>query len=165
MASALVKSKLHSAGRVDREAATFVKIVMFKMGEYNLALHVNSVAKVLPQTVVYGSGQNGVGLIHLSDREVTVVDLQRRLFQSGSDLDPAKRGYLMLVQNQQGELYAIPVAQVPTLMDIPISCVRVLPESYRSADIFGFATHVAVIPATEPPLTIFMVDADRLLSG
>jgi purine-binding chemotaxis protein CheW len=163
MASALVRSKIHGAGQVAQEAATFIKIVMFKMGEFNLALHINSVAKVLPQTVVYGSGQNGVGLIHLSDREVTVVDLQRRFFQSSSNLDPAKRGYLMLVQDRQRELYAIPVNQVPTLMDIPLSCVRVLPESYRNADIFGFATHVAVIPATEPPLTIFMLDVDQLL--
>jgi purine-binding chemotaxis protein CheW len=134
------------------------------MGDVNLALHINSIAKVLPQTKVYGSGLNGVGIAHLGDREVTVFDLYQRLFQSSSSKDAFQGSYLMIIKNRQSELIGIPVTEVPTLMEIPLSCIRVLPESYRNADIFGFATHVAVIPAMEPPMTIFMLDIEQLLA-
>ena len=50
-------------------------------------------------------------------------------------------------------------------MEIALSYVRVLPDSYRNADIFGFATHVAVIPAMETPTTIFLLDVDQLLAN
>ena len=164
MKNALVKSKSHSAKQTNRRnAVNIVKVVVFNIGEVNLALHIDSIAKVLPQTTIHGSGLHSVGLAHLGDREVTVVDLHQRLFQSSSINDATKYNYLMIVKNRQGELYGIPVASVPTLMDIPLSYVRVLPESYRYADIFGFATHVAVIPTMEPPMTIFLLDVEQLL--
>jgi purine-binding chemotaxis protein CheW len=163
MKNTLVKSKFHAAKQANREAVTTVKVVVFKMGDVSLALHVHSVAKVTPQTTVYGSGLHGVGLAHLGDREVTVVDLYERLFQSSSFNNALNSRYLMIVKNRHGEFFGIPVSEVPSLMEIPLSCIRVLPESYRNADIFGFATHVAVIPATEPPMTIFMLDVEQLL--
>ncbi len=166
MKNTLVKSKSHSTKQAsDRNAATVIKVVVFQVGQVNLALHIDSIAKVLPQTTVHGSRLHSVGLAHLGDRDVTVVDLHQRLFQSSSINDTVKYNYLMIVKSRQGELYGIPVPVVPTLMDLPLSYIRVLPESYRNGDIFGFATHVAVIPTTEPPMTIFLVDIDQLLSA
>lgn len=165
MKNALIKSKSDISKQANpNDTVKSVKVVVFGMGEVNLALHIYSVAKVLRQTAVHGSGLNGVGISHLGDREVTVVDLYKRLFQSNSINDAFKNAYLMIVRNRQGELYGIPVSTVPILMEIPLSCIRVLPESYRNADIFGFATHVAVIPAMEPPMTIFMLDVEQLLA-
>lgn len=164
MKNTLVKSKSPTAKQTSsRDAVTSIKVVVFKIGEVNLALHIYNIAKVLPQTTVHGSGLHSVGLAHLGDREVTVVDLHQRLFQSSSINDANKYKYLAIVKDRQGELYGIPVPLVPTLMDIPLSYIRVLPESYRNADIFGFATHVAVIPTTEPPMMIFLLDVDQLL--
>ena len=164
MKNALIKSKSHrSKHATAHETVKTVKVVIFGMGSVNLALHISNVTKVLPQTTIHGSGLNYVGIAHLGDREVTVVDLHRRLFQTSSINDASKNSYLMVVKSHQGELYGIPVATVPTLMEIPLSYVRVLPESYRNADIFGFATHVAVIPTVEPPMTIFLLDIEHLL--
>ncbi len=164
MKNALIKSKSHGSKHATPDKAVkTVKVVVFGMGNVNLALHINSVAKVLPQTRVHGSGLNYVGIVHLGDREVTVVDLHKRLFQTSSINDASKSNYLMIVQSYQGEFYGIPVATVPILMEIPISYIRVLPESYRNADIFGFATHVAVIPTMEPPMTVFLLDIEQLL--
>ena len=165
MKSALIKSKVNGSKQLHQEAANSLKVVMFEMGDVKLALPIYNVAKVLRKTAVYGSRLHGVGIAHLGDREVTVVDLHQRLFQSTSINDPAKNSYLMVVKNRQDELFGIPVAVVPTLMEIALSYVRVLPDSYRNADIFGFATHVAVIPAMETPTTIFLLDVDQLLAN
>lgn len=164
MKNALIKSKSHGSKHATSHGTVqTVKVVVFGMGNVNLALHINNVAKVVPQITVHGSGLNYVGIAHLEDREVTVVDLYKRLFRSSSINDASKNGYLMIVRNRQNELYGIPVATVPTLIEIPLSYIRVLPESYRNADIFGFATHVTVIPTMEPPMTIFLLDIEQLL--
>lgn len=165
MKNTLVKTKANASRQTNnQEAVNSLKVIMFEMGDIKLALPIHNIAKVLPKTTVYGSGFHGVGIAHVGDREVTVVDLHKRLFQSSSINDASKDSYLMIVKNRHNELYGIPVAVVPTLMEIALSCIRVLPESYRNADIFGFATHVAVIPAMETPMTIFLLDVDQLLA-
>lgn len=166
MKSALIKSRANTSRQANnQEAVNSLKVIMFEMGDVKLALPIQSVAKVMPQTVVYGSGLHGVGIAHLGDREVSVVDLHKRLFKSTSINNASNNSYLMIVKNRQSELYGIPVGSIPTLMEIALSCIRVLPDSYRNADIFGFATHVAVIPAMETPMTIFLLDVDQLLAN
>ena len=169
MKNAVVRSKLQSWKHSQAQAAVeSTKVIVFGIGDVNLALPVSSLYKVVNQVPIYGSGLNGVGIAHIGDREVTVVDLQRQLFQSSHPTDannPNKGSYLVIFKNPQGSLYGIPVAVVPTLMELPQSSIRVLPEAYRHADVFGFATHVAVISETEPPMTIFLLDVNQLLSG
>lgn len=166
MKNTLVKTKANGSRQTNKqEAVNSLKVIMFEMGDIKLALPIHNIAKVLPKTTVHGSGFHGVGIAHVGDREVTVVDLHKRLFQSSSINDASKNSYLMIVKDRQSELYAIPVGSVPTLMEIALSCIRVLPDSYRNADIFGFATHVAVIPAMETPITIFLLDVDQLLAN
>jgi purine-binding chemotaxis protein CheW len=165
MKNTLIKSKSRGSRQSNAHAAVAtVKVIVFEIGSINMALHITNIYKVLDRTSIYGKGLNGVGIAHVGDREVTVVDLHRRLFQSCLLDDASKNGYLMIVKNSQDELYGIPVAAVPTLMEVPISNIRVLPESYRHADTFGFATHVAVISELEPPMTIFLLDIEHLLS-
>jgi purine-binding chemotaxis protein CheW len=165
MKNIVIKSKPRGSRQSNTHApVTTLKVVVFEIGSINMALHITNVYKVLNHASIYGRGLNGVGIAHVGDREVTVVDLHRRLFQSSIIDDAAKNGYLMIAKNSQGELYGIPVATVPTLMEVPISNIRVLPESYRHADTFGFATHVAVISDLEPPMTIFLLDLEHLLS-
>ena len=126
------------------------------MGNINLALPSDAVFKVTNQMPVYGSGFNGVGLAHFGDRQITIVELHRRFFT-------AKGKYLIIVENKAGELYGIPVASVPTLIDVPLSRIQVLPDSYRHADLLAIATHVCHIPSSETPLTVFLLDVDQLL--
>lgn len=158
MKNALVKSKLHSLKHSrSQDAIESQKVIVFGMGNVNLAVPIDTVYKVVKQIPVYGNELSGVGITHIGDREVTVVELHRRFFAP-------KGNYLIIAKNKAGELYGIPITQVPTLMEIPQSSLRALPESYRHVDIFGFATHVAVISEVEPPMTIFLLDVDQLLS-
>lgn len=139
-----------------RNTADFQKVVVFGMGNINLALPSDSVYKVTNQSAVSGTGLNGVGITHIGDRQVMIIELHRRFFAP-------KGKYLLIAESKQGELFGIPVASVPTLMEIPVSKIQPLPESYRHADLLAIASQVCHIPQTETPLTIFLLDIDQLL--
>ncbi|MEP1060695.1 MULTISPECIES: chemotaxis protein CheW [Cyanophyceae] len=137
--------------------APTLKAIACKIGHLNLAIRIESVDKILKQTPVYSSGLNSVGIAHVGDREVTVFDLERHLFQT-SNMDTAQTGYLVVVRNTANEFRGIPVALLPTLIDIPLPTLRLLPESYRHSDTLGIASHVALIPEPEGLLTLFLLD-------
>jgi purine-binding chemotaxis protein CheW len=96
----------------------------------------------------------------VGDREVTVFDLERHLFQTSS-LDTAQTGYLVVVRNAANELCGIPVAILPTLIDIPLPTLRLLPKSYRHSDTLGITSHVALMPQPEGLLTLFLLDLNH----
>lgn len=146
-----------------RKTTPSLKLIVFSMGGLNLALQIESVYKVVNHTPVYSSGSNYIGVTHLADTEVTVVDLHKRFFKSSLLSNSEREGYLVIVKNTVGELYGIPVANTPTLVEVPLTMIRVVPESYRRADTLEVASHVAVIPQAEATLTIFLLDVDLLL--
>lgn len=157
MKNAFVNSKLHGSKHSHSQSAVkSKKIIVFSMGNINLGLPSDVVYKVTNQIPVYGTGFNGVGIAHFGDRQITIVELHRRFFTT-------KGKYLIVAENKVGELYGIPVAAVPTLMDVPLSRIQVLPDSYRHADLLAIATHVCHIPQAETSLTIFLLDLDQLL--
>ena len=140
-----------------------IKLIVFTIGKLNFSLPIETVYKILNSTTVYGSGTNQVGVTHIGDREITVIDLHQRFFKASSINESESNGYLVILQNTTGELYGIPVAEAPILMDVPLSTIRVIPESYRQADTLEIARHVAVIPQGEGSLTVFLLDVDLLL--
>ncbi|WP_013321239.1 chemotaxis protein CheW [Gloeothece verrucosa] len=141
-----------------------LKFLIFKVGKLNLALSIERVKKVLHYTPVYSSGLNFLGVAHIGEQEITVIDLHRRLFHESQAILSGTKGYLILAQNTEGEFFGIWVGETPTLVDAPINQIRELPESYRRADTLEIASHVTVIKDKQDSLTVFILDADRLLS-
>ena len=139
-----------------------LKLIVFDIGKLTVAFPIERMHKIINRTPVHGSGLSHIGITHIDDREVTVVDLHQRLFGSAQADSPVE-GYLVIVQGNQGELFSIPTVNAPTLMEVPLSRIRVLPESYRRSDTLGIASHVTLIPQPENPLTIFLLDVNRLL--
>lgn len=140
-----------------------LKLLLFRIGSLHLALSLDSVRKVANYTTVYGSGTTPVGIAHLEDREVTVLDLHRRLFRADPPASLEAKKYLILAENSLAETLAIVVGEAPTLVDVPASQIRQLPDSYRRADTLEMASHVAIVPQGGQSLTVFLLDADRLV--
>ncbi|MBV8887286.1 MAG: chemotaxis protein CheW [Chroococcidiopsidaceae cyanobacterium CP_BM_RX_35] len=162
MKNSLVPFKSHSLRYSNNaKAAASLKAIVFNIGSLSLALRIENVYKVLSQTPVYGSGLNRVGIAHVGDREVTVIDLNQQLFSSNTSA-VAQANYLVVAQNTAGELFGIPVAVVPALRQLILSDMRVLPESYRHSDLLGIASHVCQILDKEATLTVFLLDVDRI---
>jgi len=147
----------------ERQVTSLLKLIVFSMGNLNLALPIESVYKVVNHTPVYSSGVLPVGVTHLGEGEITVVDLYQRFFHDRINNDYSQSSYLVIVQNTTGELYGIPVTETPVLMEVPSSLIRVLPESYRRADTLDVASHVAMIPQEVVTLTVFLLDVNLLL--
>ncbi|MGQ4646357.1 chemotaxis protein CheW [Lyngbya aestuarii] len=140
-----------------------LKLIVFSMGSLKLAVPIESVYKVFNQPSINSSGVNQFGVTHVGEQQVTVVDLYRRVFKQSQTNVVFADGYLVTVQNSQGELYGIAVTDTPVLMDVLLSSIRVLPESYRRVDTLDLASHVVVIPQESGSITVFLLDVDLLL--
>jgi purine-binding chemotaxis protein CheW len=146
------------------QAQRSLKLLIFSVGQLNVALSVDIVKKVVDYTTIYSSGLNHMGMARVDDREITVVDLHKRLFNVSQPIQSNSRGYLVIARNSVGETFGILVSKAPSLEDIPISQIRTLPESYRRSDTLEIASHVTVIPQTEGALTVFILDVDRVVA-
>lgn len=139
------------------------KLLIFAVGKLNLALPVESVKKILHHTVVHSSGATAVGIAHLDDREITVIDIHRRLFRTHQLKSGEKQQFLILATNSINEQFGILAQETPSLEDVPLSQIRLLPDSFRRADTLEIASHVTVIPRGDNTLTAFVIDVDRLV--
>lgn len=149
-----------------REKATRQqKLLIFRVGKLNLALLVDSVQKILRHSESYGTGVTAMGISHLGDsREITVIDLHKRLFKKSQSSQQKTQQFLILAKNSANETFGIIVSETPSLLDVPLSQIRVLPDSYRQSDTLDMATHVTLIAQNEENLMVFILDADQLVS-
>jgi chemotaxis signal transduction protein len=145
------------------QAQRSLKLLIFSVGQLNLAISVDIVKKIVDCTTIYSSGLNHMGMARVDDREITVVDLHKRLFNTIQPLSSRSRGYLIVARNSVGETFGILVAKAPSLEDIPLSQIRTLPESYRRSDTLEIASHVTVIPQKEGSMTVFILDVDSVV--
>jgi purine-binding chemotaxis protein CheW len=138
------------------------KFLLFQVGKLNLALSVALVQKVIHYTPIFGSGLSSIGVAHIGEQEITVIDLHKRFFKTREKLVSGQKGYLILSRIKSGEILALWVAQTPTLIDVPLSQIRTLPESYRRGDTLDIASHVMLIPHREETMTVFVLDLDEM---
>lgn len=145
-----------------------IKLVVFTINALNFALRIESVNKVVNHTrIIYSNDWARVGIAHVGDFEITVFDLQEKLTPQMAQSDQTPRDYsddhyLIIAQGSSEELIGIPVNDAPILMEVPISQIRALPESYRRADQLNMASHVTLIPQESDKMTVFLMDIDRV---
>lgn len=138
------------------------KFLLFQVGKLSLALSVDQIQKVINYTPVFGSGLGAFGVAHIGDQEITVIDLHKQFFKTSQTIIPEQKGYLILSKSNLGETFALWVAQTPTLIDVSLSQIRALPESYRRGDTLGAASHVMLIPNQTETMTIFILDLQKI---
>lgn len=161
----LMNPKLSTvASSAAQQAKKLLKLLVFRIGNLNFALPIESVKKVINYTQVYSSGLGHLGVAHVGEQEITVIDLHKRLFKSTQQIQDGSQSYLIIAKNSISENFGILVEQTPSLIDVPSSQIRALPESYRRADTLEIASHVTVIPQESESLTVFLLDVDRLVA-
>lgn len=141
--------------------STTIKLLIFDVGKLTLSLPILQVQKVIKQQPLYGSGLSYVNLTHIEDQEVAIVDLHQKLFKINQE---DTTGYFIISKNITGEPLGIKVESAPTLIDVPINNIRLIPNSYRRSDTLAIASHVTVISnPNQASLTIFILDLERLI--
>lgn len=143
--------------------AKLVKLIAFDVGKLSLALALEQVQKVINLPPIYSSGLNPIGVAQIGEREITVIDLHRRLFRSEAASTEVRHSYLLLLQTAKREILGISVTETPLLIEVPTTLIRRLPESYRRADTLEIASHIAVVPlGTGGSRTLFLLDVEML---
>ena len=143
--------------------ATTIKLVVFSIGQLNVAFSINNIQKVINYTNVYSSGLTDMGITHLDNQEITVIDIHKRLYKQSLFLEENQEKFLVVAKNTNGEIFATIALETPSLIDVSVSNIRTLPESYRQADTLSIASHVIVIPQENKNLTVFLLDVDSLI--
>ncbi|WP_287129499.1 hypothetical protein [Candidatus Cyanaurora vandensis] len=137
-----------------------LKILVLAIGEINLGLRIEQVHRVMVHPAVFGQKGERLGVTEVDAQAVTVVDVQRQIAPHLVAVQPS---YLVLGRGRGGELYGLPLALAPILVEVPLTQVRALPDSYRRNERLGIASHVAIVQHEEQNLTLFLVDLDRLV--
>lgn len=143
-------------------STTTAKLIYFPMGELSLALPMANVKKVINRPLAYGSGLSAASVTMVDEMQLPLIDVHRLLFQQPLPIDPNRPGYLIILRLNATELLGIPVQETPVLLDVPLTAVRVLPDSYRQSDTLSIASHLVRLDEATGDRTLFLVDTQRL---
>lgn len=137
-----------------------LKVIVFNISDYQLALPLATVLKVMNCPPVISSISKSLGLIYIGQAAVKLINFHPKL-DPGKSKQPETEGrFLIILQPRAGELWGIPVDNPPNLVELPLTAFRVLPESHRQASLLGLASHVAIVSQEEMTSTIFLVDLE-----
>ncbi len=151
--------------RLAAQKANQLKVIVFPVASYWLALPINAVLKVIlspPITTTADSDRHGLGMVDVDRQTVTVINLHQHLKPSTGP-QPLHRRFLILTQTRQGELCGIPVDAPPVLMELSLEAIRPLPATYRQSDPLGMASHMALLQEEEGERQIYLLGMQKLL--
>ena len=160
----MVTSILPASNR-DKFPQATLQTVVFSIDEYTFALPMEAVAKIIPCPPLDSSRENGIGLVEWEGKIITIVDLQQKL---ASDLAPlnrdnnSKHPFLILTPTKTQELCGFITEQPPTLIDITLDDIFLVPLSYREVNQLSFVSHMALLtnPETQEKTKVFLLGID-----
>jgi chemotaxis signal transduction protein len=132
-----------------------LSMLVAPFGNLCIAVPMAGVQKVIRTPEIFKSGERSLGVAHFEAREVIVVDLHQKIYGSAN---PQYERYVVVTEISSGQLYGILCTKLPTLITVPWTELRPLPEEYRKRDPLGIASHVASIVQNGEAQTIFLVD-------
>ncbi len=157
--------------------ATF-KVIILPIANYLFAIPMSMVLQVRRCPPDLRNSPVDAEPTNLDDRPVLVLNLQLRLEQSSASSSQSSSQYaitsrrragspldqfLVLTQSRTGELCGLRVDRLPDMLDLPVSTVQALPESYRQNNLQGLAKYVAIIPKGEKKMVIYLLELEQLL--
>jgi chemotaxis signal transduction protein len=180
-------SPYHRDRRSFARRETTQQLIVFRIRQDWFALPIRAAYRVIPLGQVYGI-QGDVGLTRYQDRDVSVIDIQRRIFGDGPPDDrpslPASssdslsgstnhlisrsiekdtQGHLLLLQSAEGELIGIPLNEFPSLRRVPESAFTPVPQTYLAEG--GIRCVSALITSAHAESPIFLLNLNQLIDG
>lgn len=151
-------------------AQTTKQIIVFMLQTEWFALALESVKQVLPLGDLYGdSQQTGVSLTLYQNQDLLVIDVSKRIFGQGNKFivnqqnEPIKNDrFLVVVQNQKGEIIGLPIDSPPSLKRLPESAFSPLPAAYMSAGNIQCVSKLMVDMSSDRPY--FLINPELLFT-
>ncbi|WP_310481723.1 chemotaxis protein CheW [Chamaesiphon sp. VAR_48_metabat_403] len=131
------------------------------ISQYIFALPVEAVDRAIVYPSERAVLRDGIGMLNLGDRTLTIVDLRQKFTPIDPQQDSSK--FLILFHTQAGELCGLPVKDAPVLLDIDPDTIRSIPLAYREVNQLSFVSHMAIVPQENglEPLQILILGLDR----
>jgi chemotaxis signal transduction protein len=165
LTSSLLLKRLSSVNEDGESIRTIVftlaDIEQTSMAQYLFAMPVEAVEKAIVYPPQRTALKDGIGMIDLGDRTLTIVDLRQKFANIDSQHDSSK--FLILFRTQAGELCGLPVKDAPVLIDISPDTIREIPLAYREVNQLSFVSHMAIVRQEDnpEPLQILLLGLNR----
>jgi purine-binding chemotaxis protein CheW len=141
-----------------------LRVIIFTVGDYQLALPLATVLKVMNCPPVISSSFKSLGLIYIGQAAIKLINFHAKL-DPGKSKHPETEGrFLIILQPRLGELWGIPIDNPPNLIELPLTTFRVIPKSHCQDSLLGLASHVAIMSQEEMTSTIFLLDLDQVFN-
>jgi purine-binding chemotaxis protein CheW len=139
--------------------------IVFTIANHWLALPLAAVLKIMTTKAIPLNEIGGQSLIYLDQDPITLVNLHPVLsgVLASSSTSPANviSGQFLLITGLYGyPQWAIPVDEAPTLLELPLDSVRLLPNTYRES-IHNLACHVAVLSNRDLTPTVLLLNLQQ----
>ncbi len=136
-----------------------VKIMVFKVGDLSLGMRLDAVQKVMTMPKIHKGSNSFLGITQVDDRELVVLDLHQTIY--GSDI-AREKGYFMVVKSAE-QLYGLPSAQLPSMVEVPLADLHAVPTQYRDRDTLGIASQMVQVAIDKNTIsTLFLLDPSHL---
>jgi hypothetical protein len=150
------------------QEATF-KLMVTKFGDSHLGLQMNDIEKIVrtPEMKKSGGRVSVDGVVRSflysatwGQRNLMLFDLHEKIYATRN---PGS-GYTAILNltAESGAQYALEMLNLPTILPIPKTAVRPIPTEEGDRQALSLASHFAVIEQPKGPVTIFIVDTQRL---
>jgi chemotaxis signal transduction protein len=135
------------------------------IAQYLFALPVEAVEKAIAYPDQRATLRDGIGMIDLDSKTLTIVDLRQKFTKIDPQKDNSK--FLILFHTQAGELCGLPVKDAPVLLDISPDTIRSIPLAYREVNQLSFVSQMAIVPQENglEPLQILLLGFDRSIAN
>jgi hypothetical protein len=127
---------------IDKAAETS-ELIIFDIGEVSFGIPMNKIDRVINKATFDENFQVG--------QDIEILDLHHRLFEI-SISNPTEMAIF-----KGDKLYAIPIDTIPTLVEVPLDRIRIIPTEFRTNNPLGIASHIAMISTPTAELTIFIL--------
>lgn len=132
-----------------------VRVITFAMGNYYFALPLKIVFKVSPFPNHLQTDLTHLGLINFNSQTVLFLNLDSFLNPENNHFCQFK--FLIIVRTQNQQLCAIPIKELPNMIDLAINQIQPLPNTAYESPIHQLSKYVVLgqTPETKP---IFLLD-------
>jgi hypothetical protein len=122
-----------------------IELVVFDLAEVSFGIPMTKINRVISNVFL--------GEDYSLTQDVQILDLQYQL--TGSEI--CNPSAIAIFTSNDLQLYGIPIETVPSLIDVPLDRIRILPSDFRTNNPLGIASHIAIFSHQNIESTIFIL--------
>ncbi|MFB2923575.1 chemotaxis protein CheW [Aerosakkonema funiforme] len=134
------------------------KLLCFQLGNERYAIPIDRVLHVLNEFTPHGALESDRSLVKYKDEIITLI-YPSKLFVTSRD--DRERQYLIVCTLKEGERFAIPVPEIPTVLEVGEDKFGEVPELYQQANLP--AAIEKVIQSSDNNI-VFYLNLDKLVN-